>query len=92
MFSKNEKCPICGYRLKMCQCRFGGSAHPGRNKEAQVVKDHLYLLSGKQLRHLIELEKFWKTSYKDEKMMAMLEKLKKERPPRFIRRDRHGRG
>lgn len=42
MIFKKEKCPICGYRIKMCQCRFAGSAHPSREKAKEVVKDHLY--------------------------------------------------
>lgn len=66
MIFKREKCPICGYRIKMCQCRFCGSAHPSREKAKEVVKDHLYLLSKKQLKHVIKLERFWNRSYADE--------------------------
>ena len=46
-------CPICGYHLTQCQCRYGGSAHPDRSKKREVVLDHLYLLSEEQLRHII---------------------------------------
>ena len=41
-------CPICGYELKMCQCRFGGHGHPDRSKNRDVVLDHLYLLTPAQ--------------------------------------------
>ena len=27
-----EKCPVCKYDISMCQCMFGGSAHPDRSK------------------------------------------------------------
>lgn len=73
-----EKCPICGYELKECQCYFGGNAHPDREKQRQVVLDHLYLLSENQLKHIIELEKFWQISYGDEERATMLERLKKD--------------
>ncbi len=65
-----EKCPICGYELKECQCYFGGNAHPDREKQRQVVLDHLYLLSENQLKHIIELEKFWQISYGDEERVG----------------------
>lgn len=81
---KKEKCPICEYEINMCQCRFTGSAHPNRGKAKEVVKDHLYLLSKKQLKHVIKLERFWNTSYADEEQKEILKKLK-------TRRDRHGR-
>ena len=53
-----EKCPICDYDIEHCQCRFGGSAHPDRSKRQSIVKDHLYLFPDKQVRHIIELERF----------------------------------
>ena len=61
-----ELCPICGYELYFCQCLFGGSAHPDRDKERAVVQDHLYLLSDKQLLHLEKLQRYWQTSYGNE--------------------------
>ena len=76
MIFKREKCPICGYRIKMCQCRFAGSAHPSREKAKEVVKDHLYLISKKQLKHIIELERLWGISYLDEEKNEILKKLK----------------
>ena len=29
-----DKCPICNYRIDMCQCRYGGSCHPDRAARA----------------------------------------------------------
>lgn len=58
-------CPICKYDLNHCQCRYGGSAHPDRSKRLTVVIDHLYLLSKRQVKHIIALEKFWQMSYMD---------------------------
>ena len=72
-----DLCPICGYKLSLCQCLFGGSAHPDRNKERDVVQDHLYLLSDEQLHHLIELQRYWQTSYGDKKRANILDCLKK---------------
>lgn len=72
-----DLCPICGYELISCQCLFGGSAHPDRDKERDVVQDHLYLLSDEQLYHLIKLQKRWQTSYGDKKRIKMLECLEK---------------
>lgn len=71
-----EKCPICKYGISNCQCRYGGSAHPNRSKRKEVVKDHLYLLTPVQLNHLIELEKYWQTSYADDEKTAIYEELK----------------
>lgn len=56
-----EKCPICKYDISMCQCMFGGSAHPDRSKIREVVIDHLYLLSPKQIEHIINLQRRWQT-------------------------------
>ena len=69
-------CPICGYHLTQCQCRYGGSAHPDRSKKREVVLDHLYLLSEEQLRHIIRLESQWQTSYGDEERSNILRHLK----------------
>ena len=72
-----DLCPICGYELNFCQCLFGGFAHPDRNKERNVVQDHLYLLSDKQLLHLLKLQRHWQTSYGDEERAKMLKCLEK---------------
>lgn len=66
------KCPICGYELNDCQCYFGGSVHPDRSKKREVVQDHLYLLSDKQLTHLIKLQAFWQTGYNDNEKTELL--------------------
>ena len=71
-----EKCPICKYDISMCQCMFGGSAHPDRSKRKEVVKDHLYLFSARQIQHITSLEKRWQTSYGDEEKNRILEELK----------------
>ncbi len=73
----HEKCPICEYELSNCQCIFGGNAHPDRSRRKKIVKDHLELLSPKQVAHLIALEDFWQTSYGDPKDAEEFEKLKK---------------
>lgn len=75
--AEEEYCPICGYKISQCQCVFSGSAHPDRSKRKRVVKDHLYLLSPTQLKHVIELEEFWRTSYDDDEKTAIYEDLKK---------------
>ena len=74
-------CPICQYAVSHCQCRFGGSAHPDRSKRREVVLDHLYLFSGKQVEHILELERYWQTSYEDEQRTAILKQLLKEANP-----------
>ena len=47
-----DKCPICNYRIDMCQCRYGGSCHPDRIKRREVVLDHLYMFSHEQIAHI----------------------------------------
>lgn len=71
------KCPICGYTLLQCQCRFSGSAHPDRIKNRQVTLDHLYLLSAEQLVHIIELQKELQISYGDDKRRELLGNLQR---------------
>ena len=71
-----ENCPICGYAIDMCQCRYGGSAHPDRRNNMEVVLDHLYLLSQKQIKHIIDLEQYWQISYADQKREDILASLK----------------
>lgn len=69
-------CPICGYDLKMCQCRFGGGhGHPDRSKNRGVVLDHLYLLTPAQLEHVIQLQRGFQTSYGDEDRTKLLKNL-----------------
>ena len=71
-----EKCPICKYDISECQCIFAGSGHPDRSKRKTVVIDHLYLFSAKQIEHIINLEKYWQTSYGDEEKNKILEELR----------------
>lgn len=76
---KDEKCPICNYPFRECQCPFGGSAHPDRSKRARVVADHIYLLSDAQIDHLKKVQEWWQTSYDDEEKNYILKKLEAER-------------
>lgn len=72
------KCPICNYDIEHCQCRFGGSGHPDRSKRRHVVLDHLYLFSVEQIEHILELEKYWQTSYGDKECSRIRNELFKE--------------
>ena len=72
-----EYCPICEYAIHHCQCIYGGNAHPDRDRRERIVKDHLEMLSPKQVGHLIALEDFWATSYADEEDAKEFERFKK---------------
>ena len=72
---KDNMCPICWYLFGECQCRYGGSGHPNRSKRREVVLDHLYLLNDRQLKHVINLEKSWGTSYGDDERKQIIKKL-----------------
>ena len=72
---KKELCPICEYEFNMCQCWFGGTAHPDRSKRANVVTDHIYLLSDAQINHLKKVQEFWQISYDDEEKNEILKEL-----------------
>ena len=72
----HEYCPICEYELQNCQCIFGGNAHPNRDRRIRIVKDHLEMLSPKQVGHLIALEDWWQTSYGDEEDAKEFERFK----------------
>ena len=72
------KCPICKYRLDMCQCRFGGTAHPNREARKEVVLEHLYLFDEKVVEHIIELERFWRTCYGDDERETIRRELESE--------------
>lgn len=71
----SQKCPICRYTISECQCTFGGSAHPNRDKRKEVVKDHLYLLTDEQVKHIIHLESRWQTSYGDDEKSKIRNEL-----------------
>ena len=72
---KHAKCPICGYDINKCQCKYGGSCHPSRTIQSRVVLDHLYLLSKRQLKHILKLQKFKHIDYEDEKYSVALNNL-----------------
>ena len=84
MVHESECCPICGYPIDKCQCRFGGNAHPDRSKVREVVADHLYLLSDTQLKHVIDLERYWCMSYSDDERMAVLYELERKAEDRPV--------
>ncbi len=73
---RHEKCPICEYDMDACQCTFDGNAHPNRGRRTKIVKDHLELLSPKQIGHLVALEAYWNTSYGDPKDKEEFERFK----------------
>ena len=76
---EKELCPICKYDFNLCQCRFGGTAHPDRSKRASVVSDHIYFLSDAQINHLKKVQEFWQISYDDEEKNEILKELEAER-------------
>lgn len=55
---------------------FLGGAHPDRERRKRIVKDHLEMLSPKQVAHLIALEDWWSTSYGNEEDAAEFERFK----------------
>lgn len=75
---KSVKCPICKYPIGECQCYFGGTAHPCRSKNREVVLHHLYLLTEEQVKHVIDLEKQWQISYADPEREKILKELTNE--------------
>lgn len=72
------KCPFCEYDEEYCQCLFGGNAHPDRDKQIQVVLDHLCWLSDDQIRHIQFVQLRWATSYEDPEKEAIRKKLEEE--------------
>ena len=76
--NRGDICPICKWGFSICQCRFSGSAHPDRTLIRQVVLDHLFLLSKKQLKHIIKLERECCVFYADDERNMILELLKNE--------------
>ena len=71
-----DKCPICEYQLDQCQCIYAGNAHPDRSKRIQVILYHLFILSESQLRHVIELERWWNISYTDPELTEVCTQIK----------------
>ena len=72
----HEECPICEYEMNHCQCIFSGDAHPNTEIRKKIVKDHLELLSPKQIGHLVALEEWWNTSYGDPEYIEEFNRLK----------------
>lgn len=72
---QQDVCPICGYVISDCQCRYGGSKFPDVCERRRVIFDHLYLLSSTQLNHVINLQRQWQTSYGDSEKNAILSEL-----------------
>ena len=78
-----DKCPICNYRIDMCQCRYGGSCHPDRSKRRAVVLDHLYMFSQEQIAHIANIERQCQVSYPDKEREVIRKELSDEYTPQF---------
>ena len=78
-----DKCPICNYRIDMCQCRYGGSCHPDRSKRRAVVLDHLYMFSQEQIAHIANIQRQCQVSYPDEEREVIRKELSDEYTPQF---------
>ena len=78
-----DKCPICNYRIDMCQCRYGGSCHPDRSKRREVVLDHLYMFSYEQIKHIANIQRQCPVSYPDEEREVIRKELSDEYTPQF---------
>ena len=78
-----DKCPICNYRIDMCQCRYGGSCHPDRSKRRAVVLDHLYMFSQEQIAHIANIQRQCQVSYPDKEREVIRKELSDEYTPQF---------
>ena len=78
-----DKCPICNYRIDMCQCRYGGSCHPERSKRRAVVLDHLYMFSQEQIAHIANIQRQCQVSYPDKEREVIRKELSDEYTPQF---------
>ena len=75
------KCPICKYEIGAtpgCQCLYRGSCHPDRSMRRDVVLKHLYLLSNEQIKHIVDLERYWQISYSDDEKEAIVKELEED--------------
>lgn len=79
-----DKCPICNYRIDMCQCRYRGSCHPDRTKRREVVLDHLYMFSHEQIAHIANNQRQCPVSYADEEKEAIRKELADEYTTEYI--------
>ena len=73
-----DKCPICNYRIDMCQCQYEGSGHPDRVKRREVVLDHLYMFSQEQIAHIANIQRQCPISYPDEERENIRKELSDE--------------
>ena len=78
-----DKCPICNYRIDMCQCRYDGSCHPDRSKRRAVVLDHLYMFSHEQIKHIANVQRQCPVSYSDAEQEDIRKELSEEYTPQF---------
>ena len=78
-----DKCPICNYRIDMCQCQHGGSGHPDRSKRREVVLDHLYMFSQEQIKHIANIQRQCPISYPDEERENIRKELSDEYTPEY---------
>lgn len=76
--SRNVKqCPICHHELNMCQCNYGGSAHPDRGKRLLVAFQHLYLFDEDVISNIIKTQEKMQICYEDEELQAILEEYER---------------
>ena len=78
-----DKCPICNYRIDICQCRYGGSCHPDRVKRREVVLDHLYMFSQEQIAHIANIQRQCPVSYPDKEREVIRKELSDEYTPEY---------
>ena len=78
-----DKCPICNYKIDMCQCRYSGSCHPDRVKRREVVLDHLYMFSQEQIAHIANIQRQCPISYPDEDRENIRKELLDEYTPEY---------
>lgn len=74
IIDKHELCPMCGYPIEECECKKYSEYYKNSDNEL-VVAEHLYLLSGKQLSHLVGLERFWDKHYTDSETNKLTQNL-----------------
>ena len=71
-------CPVCEQPIDDCQCCSHDDHHLSRYglKKAEVVRQHLYLFSPEQQKHIIALEALMPISYRSRTKSIFLERLK----------------
>ena len=74
-------CPICEETVKNCTCKSLGKAFKDRDEWVNkriVVRDHLYLFSDDQIRHLAKLQKYWNSKYGDPMKAKILKNMEEK--------------